>query len=49
MLAAPGAAPKLNALTPEPMHMTPDEFAQRLKSDYEKYGKLIKQAAAKVN
>ena len=44
-----GGAAKLNALTLEPMHMTPDEFAKRLKSDYEKYGKLIKAAAAKVN
>ena len=49
VLADPGVAAKLNALTLEPMHMTPDEFARRLKSDYEKYGKLIKQAAAKVN
>ena len=49
VLADPGVAAKLNALTLEPMHMTPDEFAKRLKSDYEKYGKLIKAAAAKVN
>jgi len=49
VLADPGVAAKLNALTLEPMHMTPDEFARRLKSDYEKYGKLIKQTAAKVN
>ncbi|MBI1989718.1 MAG: hypothetical protein HYS65_08270 [Betaproteobacteria bacterium] len=49
VLADPGVAAKLNALTLEPMHTTPDEFARRLKSDYEKYGKLIKQAAAKVN
>lgn len=26
----------------EPMHMTPEEFAARLKSDYERYGKLMK-------
>jgi len=48
-LADPGVAAKLNGLTLEPMHMTPEEFAQRLKSDYGRYGKLIKQAAAKVN
>ncbi|MBI3055425.1 MAG: tripartite tricarboxylate transporter substrate binding protein [Betaproteobacteria bacterium] len=49
VLADPGVAAKLNALTLEPMHLTPEEFARRLKSDYEKYGQLIKQAAAKVN
>jgi len=49
VLADPGVAAKLNALTLEPMHLTPEEFARRLKSDYEKYGKLIKQTAAKVN
>lgn len=49
VLADPGVAAKLNGLTLEPMYMTPEEFAQRLKSDYEKYGKLIKQTAAKVN
>lgn len=48
-LADPGVAAKLNGLTLEPMHMTPEQFAQRLKSDYERYGKLIMQAAAKVN
>lgn len=26
----------------DPMYMTPDEFAARLKSDYERYGKLMK-------
>ena len=49
VLADPGVAAKLNALTLEPMYMTPDEFALRLKSDYEKYGKIIKLSGAKVN
>jgi tripartite-type tricarboxylate transporter receptor subunit TctC len=26
----------------DPMYMTPDEFAKRLKSDYDRYGKLMK-------
>ena len=26
----------------DPMYMTPDKFAQRLKSDYDRYGKLMK-------
>jgi len=49
VLADPGVAAKLNSLTLEPMHMTPDEFAQRLKADYERYGKLITAAATKAN
>ncbi len=49
VLADPGVAAKLNGLTLEPMYTTPEQFARRLKSDYEKYGKLIKQTAAKVN
>ncbi len=49
VLADPGVATKLNALTLDPIYMTPDEFALRLKSDYEKYGKIIKLAGAKVN
>jgi tripartite-type tricarboxylate transporter receptor subunit TctC len=33
---------KLVNATLEPMHMTPEEFEQRLKSDYDRYGKLMK-------
>ncbi len=45
----PGVAPKLVAQTLDPMHMTPEEFAQRLRSDYDKYGKLIRALGTKVN
>ncbi len=45
----PGVAPKLSAQTLDPMHMTPEEFAKRLKSDYDKYGELIRLVGAKVN
>jgi tripartite-type tricarboxylate transporter receptor subunit TctC len=48
VLADPGIATKLNDLTLEPMYTTPEEFALRLKSDYEKYGKVIKRAGAKI-
>lgn len=41
-LADSGVASKLTAQTLDPMHMTPEEFAARLKSDYDKYEKLIK-------
>jgi tripartite-type tricarboxylate transporter receptor subunit TctC len=42
-LADPDVTKKLVNATLEPMHMTPEEFEQRLKSDYERYGKLMKE------
>ncbi len=45
----PDVASKLGAQTLDPMHMTPEQFAQRLKSDYDKYGKLIREVGAKVD
>ena len=45
----PDIASKLGAQTLDPMHMTPEQFAQRLKSDYDKYGKLIREVGAKVD
>lgn len=41
-LADPGVSSKLQAQTLDPMYMTPEEFDRRLKSDYERYGKLMK-------
>lgn len=43
-----GVAEKLSSQTLDPMYMTPEQFAQRLKSDYDKYGKLIKAVGVKV-
>lgn len=40
-LADPGVASKLSAQTLDPMYMTPEEFAVRLKSDLDRYGKLM--------
>ena len=40
-LADPDVSSKLSAQTLDPMYMTPEEFAVRLKSDYERYGKLM--------
>lgn len=48
VLADPGVAAKLSAQTLDPMHMTPAEFAKRMKSDYEKYRKLIQMTGAKM-
>ena len=33
----------------DPMHMTPEQFAQRLKSDYEKYANVVKLTGARLD
>ncbi|MBX3650927.1 MAG: tripartite tricarboxylate transporter substrate binding protein [Burkholderiales bacterium] len=43
-----GVADRLGAQTLDPMFMTPEQFAARLKADYDKYGKLIKETGAKA-
>jgi len=43
-----GVADRLGAQTLDPMFMTPEQFAARLKSDYDKYGKLIRETGAKA-
>jgi tripartite-type tricarboxylate transporter receptor subunit TctC len=48
-LADPGVASKLSAQTLDPMPMTPEQFAARLKSDYDKYGKVIKLSGATID
>jgi tripartite-type tricarboxylate transporter receptor subunit TctC len=45
----PGVAEKLSAQTLDPMHMTPEQFAQRLKADYDKYEKLVRISGAKID
>jgi len=48
-LADPGVASKLTSFTLDPMPMTPDQFAQRIKSDYDKYEKVVKLSAARID
>lgn len=48
-LADPGVASKLSAQTLDPMHMTPEQFAARIKSDYDKYAKVVKVSGARVD
>jgi tripartite-type tricarboxylate transporter receptor subunit TctC len=48
-LADPGVAEKLSAQTLDPMPMSPEQFAKRLKSDYDKYAKLIKETGATID
>jgi tripartite-type tricarboxylate transporter receptor subunit TctC len=42
-LADPGVSEKLSSLTLDPMYMTPEQFAERLKSDYARYEELMRQ------
>ena len=50
VLAMPEVKERLNAAGGlEPYVTTPQEFAERIRSDYEKYGKLVKQIGAKVD
>lgn len=42
-------AEKLSSQTLDPMFMSPEQFAVRLKSDYDKYAKVIKETGAKVD
>ncbi len=48
-LADPGVAQKLTAQTLDPMHVTPAQFADRLKSDFDKYEKVVKISGARVD
>jgi tripartite-type tricarboxylate transporter receptor subunit TctC len=42
-------AQKLKGQTLDPMFMTPEQFAKRLQSDYDKYGRVIKLTGAKID
>lgn len=42
-------ASKLSAQTLDPMFMTPEQFAVRLKSDYDKYARVIKESGARID
>ena len=48
-LADPGVASKLSAQTLDPMPMSPEEFAARMRSDYDKYEKVVRISGAKID
>ncbi len=48
-LADPDVATKLGTQTLDPMHMTPEQFTARIKSDYDKYEKVVKASGARVD
>jgi tripartite-type tricarboxylate transporter receptor subunit TctC len=49
VLADASVAEKLSAQTLDPMPTSPAEFGKRLKSDYDKYGKLVKETGATID
>jgi tripartite-type tricarboxylate transporter receptor subunit TctC len=44
----PDVASKLSAQTLDPMHMTPEEFANLLKSDYDRLEQVVKLSGARI-
>jgi tripartite-type tricarboxylate transporter receptor subunit TctC len=48
-LRDPGVASRLSDLTYDPVHRTPEQLAQRLRTDYEKIGKLFRQFGVKLD
>ena len=49
ILKTADAADKLKSQSLDPVFMSPEQFAQRLKSDYDKYEKVIRISGAKVD
>jgi tripartite-type tricarboxylate transporter receptor subunit TctC len=45
----PDVAKNLISQTLDPMHMTPEQFAARLKADYDKYEKVVKASGARID
>ena len=45
----PDVSKILSAQTLDPMPLTPEQFARLLKSDYDKYEKVIKLSGAKID
>ena len=48
-LAAPEVVKSLSSQTLDPMPMSPEQFAERLRSDYAKYEKVIKLSGARID
>jgi tripartite-type tricarboxylate transporter receptor subunit TctC len=48
-VADPAVASNLTSQSLDPMHMTPEEFAKLLKSEYDKYERVVKISGAKLD
>jgi tripartite-type tricarboxylate transporter receptor subunit TctC len=49
VLRMPDVAQNLKSQTLEPLIMTPEQFAKRVRSDYDKYEKVVKLTGAKID
>ncbi len=47
-LELPDVAARLTELTLDPWHMTPEQFTQQIRADYDKYAKVVKLSGAVV-
>jgi tripartite-type tricarboxylate transporter receptor subunit TctC len=47
-LELPEVATRLAELTLDPWHMTPEQFAQQIRADYEKYAKVVRLSGAVI-
>ena len=47
-LADPDIATKLSALTLDPMHSSPEEFAKLVQSDYDRLRQVVKLSGARI-
>jgi tripartite-type tricarboxylate transporter receptor subunit TctC len=47
-LELPDVSARLTELTLDPWHMTPEQFTQQIRADYEKYAKVVKLSGAVV-
>ena len=45
----PDVASNLSAQTLDPMHLTPEEFAKRMRADYDKFGQIVKLLGARLD
>jgi tripartite-type tricarboxylate transporter receptor subunit TctC len=49
VLRSPDVAQNLTSQTLEPLIMTPEQFAKRVRSDYDKYERVVKATGAKID
>ncbi len=48
-VADPAVASNLSSQSLDPMYMTPEEFAKLLKSEYDKYERVVKISGARID
>ena len=48
-LASSDVVSRMNAIGQSPWPSTPDEFAKQIRSEYERWGRVVKASGAKVD